>query len=135
MFEWELLGSVASLITCNANHGYRNKIRNGIILALLISHALLETYFGTVDGIHDGIPWFCAARRCGGHTHRQHAAGAAREGMPIARTHRACCHRIPPKHDRLIFFVSLLVLPSILGTNSIDVCFPICSGRLVASQP
>ena len=135
MFEWELPGSVVSLITCNANQGYRNKIHNGIILARLISHALLETYFRTVDEIHDGIPWFCAARRCGGNSQRLHAAGVAREGIPIARTHRACCHRIPPKHDRLSFFVSLLVLPSILRTNSIDVCFPICSGRLVASQP
>jgi hypothetical protein len=135
MFEWELLGDVVSLITYNANHGYRNKIHNGIILARLISHALLETYFRTVDEIHDGIPWFCAARRCGGNSQRLHAAGVAREGILIARTLRARCHRIPSKHDRLILFVSLLVLPLPVRTNSIDVCFPIRSGRLVASQP
>jgi hypothetical protein len=106
-----------------------------MILAGVISHTLLETHLRTEAEIHDGIPWFCAARRCGGNSQRLHAAGVAREGILIARTLRACCHRIPPKHDRQIFSVSLLVLPSILRTNSIDVCFPICSGRLVASRP
>ncbi len=106
-----------------------------MILAGVISHTLLETHLRTEAEIHDGIPWFCAVRRCDDHTHRLHAAGVAREGILIARTLRARCHRIPPKHDRLILFVSLLVLPLPVRTNSIDVCFPICSGRLVASQP
>jgi hypothetical protein len=106
-----------------------------MILAGVISHTLLETHLRREAEIHDGIPWFCAVRRCDDHSHRLHAAGVAREGILIARTLRARCHRIPPKHDRLILFVSLLVLPLPVRTNSMEVCFSIRSGRLVASQP